>query len=102
MGIPTEELVHLIKTCGLNRVAMYAPFLSVHIKAAQSDPRVLGVLQSCRKILYTRVSLNADDEAWAYDNGLPITVLFMESERGIYILMNILCGPCMVTYLRNR
>ncbi|KAJ6450045.1 hypothetical protein C8R45DRAFT_946980 [Mycena sanguinolenta] len=81
MGLPTEELVDLIKISGLNRVAMYAPFLSVHIKAAQSDPTVLGALQSCRKILHTGVS---DDKAWAYANGLPITVLFIGSERGIY------------------
>jgi hypothetical protein len=53
---------------------MYAPFLSLHIKAAQNDAAVLSALKSCRQILHTGVSLNAEDEAWAYANGLPITV----------------------------
>ncbi|KAJ7483260.1 putative amp-CoA ligase [Mycena latifolia] len=80
MGMPTTELVDLIKTCGLNRVAMYAPFLSVHIKAAQSDPAVLSALRSCRQLLHTGVSLNAEDEHWAYENGLPITSMYGTSE----------------------
>ncbi|KAJ7246935.1 putative amp-CoA ligase [Mycena rebaudengoi] len=80
MAMPTTELVDLIKTCGLNRVAMYAPFLSLHIKAAQNDPAVLSALKSCRQILHTGVSLNAEDEAWAYANGLPITAMYGTSE----------------------
>ncbi|KAJ7016166.1 putative amp-CoA ligase [Mycena alexandri] len=80
MGMPTDELIELIDTCGLNRVAMYAPFLSVHIKAAQGDPTVLSALRNCRQILHTGVSLNAEDENWAYDHGLPITSMYGTSE----------------------
>ncbi|KAJ7136297.1 putative amp-CoA ligase [Mycena filopes] len=80
MAMPTDELVELITTCGLNRLALYAPFLSVHIRAAQTDPTVLSALQSCRQILHTGVSLNAADENWAYDHGLPITSMYGTSE----------------------
>ncbi|KAJ7704927.1 putative amp-CoA ligase [Mycena rosella] len=92
MGMPTTELVDLIKTCGLNRVAMYAPFLSVHIKAAQSDPAVLSALGSCRQILHTGVSLNAEDENWAYEHGLPITSMYGTSET----------APLMTSVLGNH
>lgn len=101
MAMPTAELVELIKTCGLNRVAMYAPFLSVHIKAAQSDPAVLSALQSCRQILHTGVSLNAEDEAWAYEHGLPITVQISLSDVKMDIL-TCFYSPVHVRNLRNR
>ncbi|KAF7336547.1 putative amp-CoA ligase [Mycena sanguinolenta] len=80
MNMPIAELLDLIKTCGLNRVALYAPFLSRYIKDAQNDPAVLSALQSCRQILHTGVSLNAEDENWAYENGLPITSMYGTSE----------------------
>ncbi|KAJ7022960.1 hypothetical protein C8F04DRAFT_1307002 [Mycena alexandri] len=80
MGMPTDELIELTNTCGLNCVAMYAPFLSVHIKATQGNPTVLSALRNCHQILHTGVSLNAEDENWAYDHGLPITSMYGTSE----------------------
>jgi hypothetical protein len=70
----TDELMRMVKTCGLNRMAVYATFLSVYIKAAQNDPEVLKALQGFRQIVHGGVALNREDEEWAYANKLPITV----------------------------
>ncbi|KAJ7141587.1 putative amp-CoA ligase [Mycena filopes] len=91
-AMPTDELVELITTCGLNRLALYAPFLLVHIKAAQTDPSVLSALQSCRQIMYTGVSLNPDDKNWAYDHDLPLTSTYGTSET----------APLMTSVLRRN
>lgn len=82
MGMSTEELVALIKTCGVNRVVLYAPFLSSHIRNAKDDPELLDLLRNCKQIMHTGVTLNVDDEDWAYKNGLPISVRL----RALYFL----------------
>lgn len=74
MGMSTDELVAIIKDCGVNRVVLYAPFLSSHIQGAKENPEVLHLLRNCRQIIHTGVALNADEEKWAYANGLPIMV----------------------------
>lgn len=76
MAMPTEELVKMIKECGVNRIVLYASFLSDHIRQARHDPNVLDLLRGCKQILHTGVSLNPIDEQWAYQNGLPITVRY--------------------------
>lgn len=74
MGMSTDELVAIIKDCGVNRVVLYAPFLSSHIRNAKTHPQVLDLLRTCRQIIHTGVPLNGDEEQWAYANGLPIMV----------------------------
>jgi hypothetical protein len=74
MSAPTSELVTMITTCGVNRLVLYASFLSSHIKEARKSPAVASVLASCRQILHTGVSLPREDEEWAVKNALPITV----------------------------
>ncbi|KAJ6598423.1 hypothetical protein DFH09DRAFT_1394686 [Mycena vulgaris] len=76
----TKELMRMVKTCGLNRMATYATFLSVYIKAAQTDPEVLMALQSFRQIVHAGVALNREDEEWAYAHNLPITAMYTTSE----------------------
>ncbi|KAJ7182755.1 hypothetical protein C8R43DRAFT_868796 [Mycena crocata] len=80
MGMSTEELMRMVKTCGLNRMAVYATFLSIYIKAAHTDPNVLRALQSFRQIVYAGVALNREDEEWAYTNRLPVTGMYATSE----------------------
>ncbi|KAJ7235106.1 hypothetical protein B0H12DRAFT_1076191 [Mycena haematopus] len=82
LDMTTEQLMAMIKTCGLNRMALYAMFLSVHIKAAQEDRVVLEALQAFRQIVHTGVSLNPEEEEWAHVNHLPITTLYVTSETG--------------------
>ncbi|KAJ7125830.1 putative amp-CoA ligase [Mycena crocata] len=80
-GVVTPaDLVDMIRNCGLNRIAIYAPSRSNHIRAAQSDPGVLAGLRSCRQILHTGGALNKEDENWAYEHDLPLTVMYGTSE----------------------
>jgi acyl-coenzyme A synthetase/AMP-(fatty) acid ligase len=81
MGMTTEELMHMIQSCGLNRMAVYATFLSTYIKAAQQDQKVLAALRSFRQIVHTGVALNREDEEWAYENHIPITVSVLLHHR---------------------
>lgn len=74
MALPTDELLEMTRICGVNRLILYASFLSMHIRVAKTDPDVLKVLQSFRQILHTGVALNLQDEEWAYNNFLRIMV----------------------------
>lgn len=74
MAMSSDEMVAMIRLCGLNRLVQYATFVSVHIRAAQTDPAVNRALQGLRQILYTGVALNAQDALWGFENGLRLTV----------------------------
>ncbi|EGN93838.1 hypothetical protein SERLA73DRAFT_63440 [Serpula lacrymans var. lacrymans S7.3] len=76
----TSELLGMISTCGLNRVALYATFLSTHIRAARTNPEVLHALKCMRQILHTGVALNREDEEWALHHALPLTTMYGTSE----------------------
>ncbi|KAJ3506197.1 hypothetical protein NLJ89_g7003 [Agrocybe chaxingu] len=80
MAASTSEIVAMITTCGVNRLALYATFLSSYIKAAQRDPAVTAALASCRQILHTGVSLPEEDEEWAIQNSLRITTMYGTTE----------------------
>lgn len=72
--LSSEELAEMIVVQGVNRLMFYATYLSNYIHIAQKDSKFLQVLQGVRQIMHTGVSLNAEDEAWALANGLPLTV----------------------------
>jgi hypothetical protein len=74
MAMPPAEMVQMVRTCGLNRLVQYGTFVSAHIRAAQADEDVKRALQGMRQILYTGVALNVEDERWAAENGLRLTV----------------------------
>ncbi|KAJ7171029.1 putative amp-CoA ligase [Mycena filopes] len=80
IGMSTQELMNMITSCGLNRLAVYATFLSAYIKAAQQDSEVLSALQGFRQIVHTGVALNPEDEEWARANHLPITTVYATTE----------------------
>lgn len=64
----------MIITCQLTRLALYGSSLSLHIRAAQSDPNVLRVLQSLRSIAYTGVAVPKGEDDWAHDNNISCIV----------------------------
>ena len=74
MAAPTAELIDMISIGGVNRLVLYASYLSTHIKVAKHDNHVAQALASCRQILHTGVALPKDDEEWAIQNNLKITV----------------------------
>jgi hypothetical protein len=74
MDFSTEELLEMISQCDLNRVVLYATFLSKHIRNAQKHGKVLKAMQGLRQILHTGVTLNREDEEWAFAHNLALTV----------------------------
>lgn len=64
----------MTRACSINRLAVYATFLSSLIRAAKQDDVVKVALQSLRDIFHTGVTLNKEDEDWAYANGLKVIV----------------------------
>ncbi len=70
----------MTRACSLNRLAVYATFLSNLIRAAKKDDTVKVALQSLRDIFHTGVALNKEDEEWAYANGLKVIVCSINSD----------------------
>lgn len=70
-----EELLAMIEYGGVNRLQLYAPWLSNLISIARRDPRVLNSLRGMRQIAYTGTALNPEDEAWIRTNDIPATVI---------------------------
>ncbi|KAJ7738147.1 acetyl-CoA synthetase-like protein [Mycena metata] len=84
-----EEFLALVKAAGLNRVFLYAPWLSRLIKFAKADPVVLETLQKMRQIIYTGASINPDDEAWMVAKDLPVTLLYATTEACLCLISHI-------------
>ncbi|KZT05761.1 putative amp-CoA ligase [Laetiporus sulphureus 93-53] len=91
----TDELLAMVKKCGLNRIATYAPFLVQHIRRAKQDMDVLETLKGLRQILHTGVALNREEEKWAYEQRLPMTVMYGTTETAP-LLISRLGGPPMM------
>jgi hypothetical protein len=59
---------------GLNAMILYAPWFSKLLSIARGNVTVLGALQGMGQIHYTGASLNPEDEGWAVEQGIPVTV----------------------------
>lgn len=74
LAIGPQQFVGMTRACSLNRLAVYATFLSSLIRAAKQDETVKVALQSLRDIFHTGVALNKEDGEWASANGLKVIV----------------------------
>ncbi|CDO77060.1 hypothetical protein BN946_scf184473.g4 [Trametes cinnabarina] len=81
-SIPAQEFVGMTRACGLNRLAVYATFLSKLIKAAKEDDAVQNALKGLHDIVHTGVSLPKEDEEWAFKNGLTVYNAYSTTETG--------------------
>lgn len=82
----TDELVHMIKEGGLNRLNEFPAFFAPHVRRAQADPKVLALLSGLDEILYSGQPMPREDEEWAYSQGLPLRNLFGSTECGAMLL----------------
>ncbi|TBU61980.1 acetyl-CoA synthetase-like protein [Dichomitus squalens] len=80
------ELLDMIRRCGLNRLNQFASFLGTHLRNARSNPALLAALKSLDELLYTGLPLAAEEEAWAYANGILIKNCFGSTEVGAMML----------------
>lgn len=64
----------MVQQCGLNFLLQYAPWLAKLLAAARQRPEVLEALQNLQQIAYTGAALNLEDERWALEQGIRLTV----------------------------
>lgn len=70
-----EEFLAMLPQ-GLNALFLYAPWFSKLLNIARTNPTVLAALQGMGQINYTGAALNPEDEIWATEQGIPVTVYY--------------------------
>lgn len=90
MAMGPAELLHMVRTTGLNRLVQYGTFVAAHVRAAMAEPEVADVLRGMRQVLYTGVALGCEEERWARENGVKLTAMYGTSETGgwLYALLH--------------
>ena len=86
IAFSSDELLDMIRCCGLNCLFQFPIFLSMHMRNARSNARLLSSLQSLDKITYSGLALAQEDEEWAYKNGLNLVVRVLPAHRRAAIL----------------
>jgi acyl-coenzyme A synthetase/AMP-(fatty) acid ligase len=74
LAFSTNELMDMIRRCGVNRLTQFAPFLANHLRNARLNPKVLAILQSLDQVIYSGLPLPREEEEWAYRNGINLRV----------------------------
>lgn len=72
--IDSVELLALVKDAGLNRLFLYADWLSKLLTVSRTNDEVLNALRGLRQIAYTGAAINPENEKWMVDQGIPVTV----------------------------
>jgi acyl-coenzyme A synthetase/AMP-(fatty) acid ligase len=79
---PATELSRMIDQCGLTKLVIFPPLLSIVFRQADTDPLLLERLQKLHAIMYAGMALDAADERWAHDRGICPVNLFGSTETG--------------------
>ncbi|KAJ7580942.1 acetyl-CoA synthetase-like protein [Mycena floridula] len=87
----TTELLAMVQE-GMNGLQIFAPWLTLLLKTARTDPAVLAALQSLVQITYAGAAMNPEDDRWCLEKNLPISVFYATTETGI----------CLVSDLSNK
>ncbi|KAF8154247.1 hypothetical protein B0H34DRAFT_800120 [Crassisporium funariophilum] len=82
IAFSSEELVDMIRRCGLNRLNQFASFLGNHIRNARSDAKLLSMLSNLEDVVYSGLPLSQEEEQWGLKNGIKIRNLFGSTEVG--------------------
>ncbi|TFK38520.1 acetyl-CoA synthetase-like protein [Crucibulum laeve] len=78
-----DELLAMIRECGLNNLLLYAPWFSNLLSIARKNAEVLEALRGMTQIAYTGAALNPEDEAWIIEQDLPATALYATTESDL-------------------
>ncbi|KAJ7611711.1 acetyl-CoA synthetase-like protein [Roridomyces roridus] len=84
-----EEFLQLTREAGVNRLFLYAPWLSNLLKFARTNQDVLDTLKNMRQIIYTGASLNPEDEAWMVAQNIPGTLLYATTEAFLILISDL-------------
>jgi hypothetical protein len=66
----------MITRCNMNRLCQFAAFLSIHLRNARSDPKLLSMLVALDEVLFAGMPLPTEDETFARANGINLVVRF--------------------------
>ncbi|KAF8637113.1 hypothetical protein AX17_003017 [Amanita inopinata Kibby_2008] len=86
LSFGADELVSMIRHCGMNRLNQFATFLTNHLRSARSDPKLLTMLQDLDDVLYSGLTLSLEEESWARKNGIKLRNLFGSTECAAMLL----------------
>jgi hypothetical protein len=83
ISFSSEELIDMIERCGLNSLIQFPTYLSIHLKRARQDPKLLSLLRGLKDIQYGGLPLSREDEDWAEENGLKLQASFNDPFCGM-------------------
>lgn len=86
IAFSSDELVDMVQRCNLTRLNQFSTFLTIHLRNARQDPKLLTLLRDLDEILFAGLPLPSDEEQWAYNNGLPMRNLFGNTECGAMLI----------------
>ncbi|THU93677.1 acetyl-CoA synthetase-like protein [Dendrothele bispora CBS 962.96] len=86
LSFSTEELLNMIKCCGLNRLCQYSMMMQPALERAQREPEFFQTLKGMRTIMYGGTSLAPEMELWAHESGLNMANIFASSECGLLMI----------------
>ncbi|KAI0778513.1 acetyl-CoA synthetase-like protein [Trametes elegans] len=86
ISFSSDELMDMVHRCGLNRLNQFAAFLVTHLRNSRRDPVLLGLLKGLDEVLYSGLPLAAEEESWAYSQGILLKNLFGSTECGAMLL----------------
>jgi hypothetical protein len=74
LSFDANELVSMIRDCGVNRLNQFPTFLQSHFRRARLDPKLLTLLKNLDEVLYSGLALPYEEENWARKNGIKLRV----------------------------
>ncbi|KAF5362927.1 hypothetical protein D9758_007080 [Tetrapyrgos nigripes] len=86
LSFSTQELLNMIKCCGLNRLSQYSMLMQPVLERARREPEFFQTLKGLRSVLYGGTSLAPEIELWAHQSGLAMGNVFASSECGLLMI----------------
>ncbi|KAK7464738.1 hypothetical protein VKT23_005944 [Stygiomarasmius scandens] len=86
LSFSTEEILNMIKCCGLNRLCQYSMMMQPVLERARREPDFFQTLKGLRTIMYGGTSLAPEIELWAHESGLNMANIFASSECGLLMI----------------
>lgn len=74
LSFDANELISMIRHCGVNRLNQFATFLQSHFRSARLDQKLLTMLKNLDEVLYSGLALPSEEEIWARKNGIKLRV----------------------------
>lgn len=74
ISFSSEELMDMIRTCGLNRLNQFAAFLAKQLQTSRNHPKLLSMLANLDEVLYSGMPLARSEQEWALQNDIKLRV----------------------------